>query len=264
MKYFEYFGFTGNPFTREVARQSLFKSNTFREGFKRLDFFLESRDGTGILIGEPGCGKTILLEHFSREVKENERAKVTSWSFTSTGPYGLLAAIIRHIGDRPPRCKSELALKLVNLLGTDQVPTILAIDEAHILPDDSLQDLRLLSELGRKGKLLLLLIGQPPLADHLSEGQHSSLRQRVLITHHMTPLSQDETSAYIDLRLKAVGASGKIFDQLAVNLIFEHSQGTPRLINRLAVQSLLACSAQGKKYVDEKLVQTAFNDIQSF
>jgi type II secretory pathway predicted ATPase ExeA len=262
MGYLEYFGFAGNPFAKDCSGEALFSSTTLQEGLRRLNFFVESQEGIAMLAGEAGCGKSTLLTHLQEDLRQNERAQIIRWNFTSTRAYGLLVALARRLGERPRRCKSEVALQLVGLFEQNRLPTILAVDEAHLLPDETLQDLRLLVELSQKRNVLLLLCGQPTLSDRLSESNHLSLRQRICVRHLMTPLSRLETTEYVEVRLKAAGASGKMFDQLAIALIFEHSEGIPRQINRLATQSLLACAAEGKKFVDERVVQAAHNDIQ--
>ena len=262
MKYLEHFGLTRNPFARLTPSEAFYFSTTFKEGLKRLECFGANGEGIATVVGAPGCGKTALVEYFAVQLKEREQARVCCWNFSSTGPYGFLAAMTRHLGGRPARSKSEVALRLVEQLAANRLPTVLALDEAHLLPDDSLQDLRLLVELPGHTNLLLLLMGQLPLGDTLAEEGHLSLRQRLTMSHHMSPLSRPETNEYLDQRLRPAGGSVKLFDAMAIDLIFEHSQGAPRMVNRLALQSLLAAAARGKKYVDEESVQTAHNDIE--
>lgn len=262
MSYLDHFNLSGNPFAAKISPAAVFRSKTFSEALSRLDFFLETAEGIAAFAGPPGCGKTTLLRTFARNV--SEKARVVCWNFSSSHSYGLLAAIIRYLGHKPPRCKTEAALRLADCLCDGQTLPIIAVDEAHLCPDDSLQDLRLLLEIDSPKPILLLLLGLPELSERFAQTHLRSLRQRITTSHILSPLSREESDNYIDHRLRGVGASLKLFDPNALNAIFDHSLGVPRAIHQVASRALLAASSSRAPLVDERAVNSAITDIDRF
>jgi type II secretory pathway predicted ATPase ExeA len=140
----------------------------------------------------------------------------------------------------------------------------LLVDEAHELPDDSLEDLRLLSadDFDRKSPFALILAGQPLLRERLAEPQHYALSQRLGVRLRLRPLSESEMPLFLDRHLKAAGAKKACFDPDAVAVIFHHSRGVPRLVQNIALAAMLAAMTAGKKTVDAPAVQQAVVDLE--
>jgi type II secretory pathway predicted ATPase ExeA len=142
-------------------------------------------------------------------------------------------------------------------------PHVLFIDEAHRMPDDSLEDLRLLTvaNFDRKSPFLLLLAGHPTLYDRLAEPVHYALDQRITTVARLQPLSLEETRLYLSTRLAAAGAGNRpILEDGAVDALFDACGGVPRRINNLATSALIAAAARGRRTVSAQEVLDARMD----
>ena len=141
--------------------------------------------------------------------------------------------------------------------------TIVLIDEAHLLPDNSLEDLRLLTadNLDRNSPFALVLVGQPILTDRITEPQHYAMWQRIGVRLPLRPLTEDEVKLFLDRHLKAAGCKKHIFAPGALAEIFHHSRGVPRLIQNIALEAMLAAMSAEKDTVDAEAVGQAIIDM---
>lgn len=261
----KHFKLSAEPFGKAIPEGALLASRGFEEGMRRLAH-LFATDGIGLLIGETGSGKTTLLREAVRTI-DGGRSRICYVSFTSLGSFGFLVHLGAMLGVAPNRFKGEMAIKVIEALaGGGGRKTILVVDEAHRLPDDTLEDLRLLttSDFDSGASFTLLLSGQPLLKDRLAEPDQQALYGRVTLRHAVAPLSEEETAAYIDARLRACGGDTKCFDRGAVEAIFNSSRGIPRRINSLAALSMLAAIARAKRHVAADCVQDALLEIEHF
>lgn len=256
----DHFGLTRHPFGTTTTPDALYRSQAFQEASKRLEFLLSFGEGIGLLTAEPGIGKSTLLDHFFQD-HEPDRYSLIPCRFTSLSPFGLLAALVRRAGVRPSRFKSDMATALLDCFATSSRTPIVVIDEAQDLPDPSLEDLRLLT--GSGGPFLLLLAGQPLLRERLGQPANLSLEQRITISYSMPAFSRLETEEYVSFRLRAAGLEESIFDDKALDRVFDFTRGIAREINRLATASLIEAASRKKKHVDEKAIENAQHDIES-
>ena len=142
---------------------------------------------------------------------------------------------------------------------------VLIVDEAQNLKSRLLEEIRLLSNLEtEKEKLFqIVLVGQPELQEKLNDPSLRQLKQRIGVRYHMLPLDKHEINSYIQHRLKVAGSVGDItFDASAVDVIFEFSGGTPRLINILCDKVLLLGYVLETRVIDGKIVRKAINEIE--
>ena len=141
--------------------------------------------------------------------------------------------------------------------------TILVVDEAQNLTPAVLEQVRLLTNLETaKQKLLqIILIGQEELRDLLARNDLRQLAQRITARYHLEPLSRDESSSYIEHRLKVAGALGEVFDAGARREIYRLSQGVPRVINVICDRALLGAYAQESRRVNPRLIRQAAAEV---
>jgi type II secretory pathway predicted ATPase ExeA len=141
---------------------------------------------------------------------------------------------------------------------------VLILDEAHAMPDASLEDLRLLTadSLDKKSPFALVLAGQPLLRERLSEPQHYALSQRITVRARLRPLTDSEATLFLDKHMRAAGATKNLFDPDAVTLLFQHSRGIPRMLQSLALSALLPAANANKKTVDADGVQQALLEAE--
>jgi len=144
--------------------------------------------------------------------------------------------------------------------------TVLIIDEAQNLAPRALEQIRLLSNLetNREKLLQIVLVGQPELRETLDHPSLAQLRQRIAIRFHLTALDRKETEEYILHRLSVAGLAEGLnpFLPSAIDLIYNRSNGVPRVINKFCDVSLLAAYAKNVQHIDEKLAEEAFNESE--
>jgi type II secretory pathway predicted ATPase ExeA len=265
MKLEEHFALSGPPFPRAATPASLLRTSAMEHAIERLRFALE-RDTIALLVAESGCGKSTVLFELAKTL-DCARYNVLSISLTTVRPFGLLSQFLGALGAPAKRGghKGEIATTLLRHLRALAKQSVLMIDEAHLLPDESLEDLRLLGadNLDRHSPFSVILVGQPILRDRLAEPQHYALWQRIGVRLKLRPLNQQELASFLDRHLEAAGASARLFEPLAVNEIFQHSRGVPRLVQNLALDSMLAAMTAGKKTVDQESVQQALLDMDA-
>lgn len=253
-----HYGFKRHPFARHTPKDGMLHHKGFEEAIGRLRFTVEL-DGIAVLLADAGCGKSLLLGELAGELTHDGWV-VHYFAHTTVGPFSLINVLARKAGIVPKRSRGETAMLLADQLVADERKHLLVLDEAHELPDDSIEDLRLLTitDFDRKSPFLLLLAGHPCLDDRLAEPTHHALDQRVTTFARLAPLGLDETRDYLARRLTGAGAGNiPIFEEGAVDAIFDASGGVPRRINNLATASLIVTASRGRRLVSEQDIHDA-------
>jgi type II secretory pathway predicted ATPase ExeA len=252
-----HFRLSAHPFGRDSAA-AIHKHRGFAEALGRLRYTAEI-DGASALVAEPGCGKSLLLGQLADELRK-QGVVVHYLAHATVGPFGLVNVLARKAGLSPSRSRAETALAVSQALLDDERRHLLVVDEAHLLPDESLEDLRLLSiaDFDRKSPFLLVLAGHPLLDDRLAEPLHHALDQRITTVARLAPLSLDEVREYIALRLNSVGSKDQpLFDDASVRALFEASGGVPRRLNRIASASMIVAASRQRRLVSQQDVLDA-------
>lgn len=253
-----HFGFASNPFARTPAPTAVSRHRGFEEALTRLAMTVEL-DGIAVLVAESGCGKSLLLGLMADElVREGWVAHY--FAHSTVGPFGLVNVLARKIGLSPRRSRAETAMSVADHLLQDPRRHLLVVDEAHLLPEATLDDLRLLTiaDFDRKSPFLLLLAGHPALDDRLAEPAHHALDQRVTTVARLLPLARDETRAYLLARLSAAGVGDRpVLEDGAIDALQDGSGGVPRRINTLATASLIVAASRNRRLVSAQDVHDA-------
>ena len=163
------------PFPQTAEASALLQHQSLKDALDRLRFAVD-RDGIALLTAEAGCGKSTILSCLARDLDATAHLLVYA-SLSTLGPFSLLSSLVSRLGLRPRRFKGETAQDLVAHLRGQSKRSIVVVDEAHLLPDESLEDLRLLTgeSLDKKSPFALILAGQPLLRERLAEPQHYAL-----------------------------------------------------------------------------------------
>ena len=265
--YKEFYGLTALPFSITPDPRYLFFSRAHREAFDHLLFGITQRKGFIQITGEVGAGKTTLC----RAVLDQLGPDIATALILNPVMSGLqlLRSVLREFGladrgnDRV-RLTQRLNEFLLETSRADR-DVVLFIDEAQDLPDESLEEVRLLSNLETDDRKLLqiVLIGQPELRERLDRPELRQLRQRILVRFHLGPLRRDETHAYIHHRLEVAGASGRpTFTAAAIRTIHRHAHGVPRLVNAICDTTLLAGYAEGRDVLGVRQVWRALRTLE--
>jgi type II secretory pathway predicted ATPase ExeA len=259
----EHFGLQEVPFPKAASEACLLRHPPLLDTLERLRFAVD-RDTIALLAAESGCGKSTVASLFARAL-DAASYLVLYICLTTVKPFGFVSQIASATGLRPGRFKAETVASLIAHLRGLPKKVVLLVDEAHLLPDDSLQDLRLLTtdDFDRKSPFALVLVGQPILRDRLAEPHHYSLAQRIGVRLRLRPLNEAEILLFLDKHMKAAGARSNHFEPNATAVVFHHSRGIPRLVQNIALEALFAAMAAGKKTVDAAAVQQAVVDMEA-
>jgi len=249
-----------------------------------IDFFFSGSQRGGILtallhvacheegivtaVAEVGSGKTLLARlMISRLPEDISTVYLANPCFSRDE---IISAISRDLGlvSQPASTEENLAQLHQELLRRHALGlrVLLVIDEAHAMPPESLEEVRLLSNLetDRHKLVNIMLFGQPELDALLADRRLRQLRDRVIHRFELPPLPRDEATAYIDHRLRIAGwRGGRLFTPAAISLLLKASRGRARRINLLADKALLAAYAEGVKQVEKHHVKTACGELHA-
>jgi general secretion pathway protein A len=230
-----------------------------------LEYGVLDRAGFIVITGEIGTGKTTLLRYLLRSFNKN--LPVAFLTQTCLNPEDLLRALCQEFS-LPHENKGKP--EMIELFGAFQVEqyrqgqyVILILDEAQNLPSEALEEIRMLSNLDTDNECLLqvILVGQPPLRRNLQHRELRQLYQRVEVSYHLEPLDQQELKDYIRYRLATAGRTDpELFDDDAMEAIFDYSGGVPRLINAVCHGCLVYGFADTRKKIQRDLVEAVLKD----
>lgn len=266
--YYQYFHLSENPFSITPNPRFLFLSEQHRDALAHLLYGMgEGAGGFVQLTGEVGAGKTTLCRSILNQVPESVDAALIFNPNQSA--FELVASTCDELQvEYPKDCKSiKVLTDLLNrrLLEAHAQGrrTVLIIDEAQNLSPETLEQLRLLTNLETATQKLLqiILIGQPELDAITRRNDLRQLSQRITARYHLKPLRRHETAAYISHRLKVVGAGKQLFTDGAVRRIHRLSGGIPRIINIICDRALLGAFALEKKKVNAGMVKKAAAEV---
>jgi general secretion pathway protein A len=244
--YTSFFGLNEKPFAITPDPRYLFMSERHGEALAHLVYGVTESGGFMQLTGEVGTGKTTLVRTLLLN-RMPENADVAVVLNPQLSALEFLQAICEELGVSVPKDSSSIKV-LIDALNQHLLDahangrrTILVVDEAQNLAPDVLEEVRLLTNLETsKQKLLqIILIGQPELRELLARNDLRQLAQRITGRYHLEPLTRDETSQYIEHRLKVAGAIGEVFDSAAKREVYKLSSGVPRLINVICDRAML-------------------------
>ena len=264
--YEKYFGFNQKPFELVPNPQFLFLSKSHQKAISYLEYGLQEKAGFILLSGEIGSGKTTTIrEIISRMDSKTALALVFNTRVTSEQ---LIAMINEEFGlDIEGKGKVALLRDLNDYLieqYSKDIQPIIIIDEAQNLSMENLEEIRLLSNLetGSAKLVQIVLVGQPELKKMISFPDLEQLRQRISIACHITPLNQEEMEEYIFHRLEVAGNRDAVsFLPGTFDVIYQYSQGVPRLVNIFCDFLLLSAFAEKTKEMSVELVQEVVGDV---
>lgn len=248
----------------------MFMSTRHQEGLAHLLYGINHGGGFVALTGEVGTGKTTLCHCLLQQLPENiDIALILNPKLNAIE---LLATIcdelrIQYNGSTPSLKNLVDALNqyLLNAHAKGR-RTVLVIDEAQNLSLEVLEQIRLLTNLETtKIKLLqIILVGQPELKDLLNRPELRQLNQRITARYHLLPLSLDETRTYIRHRLTVCKGNPELFNDSAINKIFQLSKGIPRVINIISHCALLGAYSQDTRTITPEIVKRAAKETLAF
>lgn len=263
--YTEHFGLSERPFSLVPDPDFLFWSPNHLRAYAMLEYGIFTRAPITVITGDVGAGKTTLLQHLLRSVGDDVNIGLVS---NAQGDRGDLLRWVL------------LALSLPALPGADYVDlfgqfqaylisqyaaghrTILIFDEAQNLPRESLEELRMMTNInsGKDDLLQLVLIGQPELRTMIHRPDLTQFAQRVAASFHLTAMTPQMVRAYIHHRMLVAGSESSIFSPAASDAICAATGGVPRLVNQLCDLSLVYAYSKNQKRVMRLSVEQVLED----
>lgn len=286
--YEAFFGLREAPFTLTPNTHFFLQSETHRQALEMLLVALRNKEGFLKITGEVGTGKTLLCRKLLNALGDDYvTAYIPNPHFSAETLYCLLAdelgaqqktqghnpiynQIDGYLNQDVTTEKHVLALQRINecliRYANDGKQVVLIIDEAQAMPDETIEALRLLTNLETESAKLLqvVLFGQPELERMLDQKHLRQLRQRITFQHRIQPLTRRDIEHYISHRMLLAGyQGGRLFEARAINLLTRASQGVPRLVNILCHKSLMLAYGQGEKTVAARHMKAAIADTES-
>lgn len=256
--YESFYGLKEKPFTLLPDPEYLYLSTMHQRALTLLEYGMMNKAGFSVICGEMGVGKTTLIRHLLTKLDENIVV-----GFIADAPQAdenVLNSVILSFGLDAEGKNVDDMLQLFETYLIEQdaqhKQVILIVDEAHNLVSEKLEELRALTNItANKDQLLqIILVGQAGLREMLRQPELEKFAQRIAVDYSLGPLNLEETSSYISHRLNVSGVTKPIFTNEACDVIFEYSNGTPRLINLLCDTSLVYGYAEQSESIGVELV----------
>lgn len=265
--YLSFFHLKKQPFHITPDPEFLYLSPSHKEALAAIIYGIEQRKGFVAIIGPIGVGKTTILRSYL-ETAERKRLKIVYVFNANLTFEGLLKTIYQELG---LRIESNDVPEMVNRLYEVLIEeyrqgntVVLVVDEAQNMPVDTLENLRMISNLETsKDKLIqIVLVGQLEFAERLNIERLRQLKQRVAIRSTILPLTKDESFEYVKFRLHKAGSNpASVFTVPALKRIVRKSEGIPRVINILCDNALITGFGYQRKPVTKKIVKEIIRDF---
>ena len=265
--YKTFYKLSEKPFTLLPDPGFLYMSDKHRMAFSMLEYGLMNNAGFTVISGDIGAGKTTLIRHLLDNMDREHTVGLISNTHRSFGEllqWILLAFNLEHAN----MSKVEMYQRFVEFIIDEYAhnrSTVLIIDEAQNMSAETLEELRMLSNVNadKDQALQVILVGQHELRDTLKQPELVQFAQRISVDYHLQPLSAEETANYIQHRIRIAGGNPEIFSALACEAVHRYSNGVPRLINLLCDTALVYGYAEQLQQVSARLVTQVAKEKQS-
>ena len=266
--YNEFFGLNASPFNLNPDPRFLFLTQQAREALACLSYGVQTRKGFILLSGEVGTGKTTLLNKLLAWLRAHRIASAFIFNpglnVNEFFEYMMADFGIPCEPGNKGQMLSRLNQWLLERYRAGETAALI-VDEAQNLSLEMLEEIRLLTNLETSTEKLLQIVlsGQPELEEKLRTPQLRQLRQRITLRSRLQPLTETETRAYIEQRLRIAGANGTpIFSPEAIAAVYKYSLGIPRLANLLCGHALINAFAAQVKPISQPIIEEIAREFE--
>lgn len=266
--YEKFYRLSGIPFQLTPDSRFFFGSTGHNRAISHLVYGLAQEEGFIVITGEVGAGKTTLVEQLWSQL---DRRTYILGRVVTTQVSGddLLRLIVTSYGIDDRGADKATLLRRFEKMVREQRGIgrrcLLVVDEVQNLSVAALEELRMLSNItvDLRASVQTILLGQPQFRPMLAGSELEQLRQRVLASYHLGPLSEAETKGYVEHRLRTVGwVDDPHWDEFAFSLVHRFTGGIPRRINTLCTRILLYGALEEAHEVDSEMVQTIAGELE--
>lgn len=263
--YLDHFGLLERPFSLVPDPDFIYWSPMHERAYAMFEYGILTRAPITLITGEVGAGKTTLLHHLLKSLEDDLQVGLISNAHGNRDE--LLRWVLQALDQSVPPGADYVALfgqfeEFLIKQYSEGRRVVLIFDEAQNLSRESLEELRMFTNINaNKDELLqLVLVGQPELRDNVRHPKLTQFAQRVASSFHLPALNADTVGDYIHHRLEIAGAQRAIFTPGACYKVFKETRGVPRLINQLCDFSLLYAYTDEEKMVTEGIVKQVLKD----
>lgn len=262
--YERFYDLKEKPFSLLPDPEFLYLGDKHSMALAMLQYGLMNQAGFTVITGDIGCGKTTLIRQLLNQMETDVTVGLISNTHRSFGEL-LEQILLAFRVDFKDKTKAELYQGFVEFLIDNYAKncrTVLIVDEAQNMEADTLEELRLLSNVNadKCQVLQLILVGQPELWEKLRRPELEQFAQRIGVDYYLEPLDLREVGEYIRHRLSVAGGDPGLFESEAIQIIYEYSQGTPRLINTLCDTALVYGYAKQRQTIGAELMLRVAQD----
>jgi type II secretory pathway predicted ATPase ExeA len=259
MMIIKYYALAKYPFPKGMPSSEIFIAESQEETLTRLKYVVNNKLFATV-TGDCGSGKTTVLRKLKGflDEKKFDFLYITESQLTPRHFYnGLLSQLGRDGAFYRGDCRRILhqEIELINFVRNRNL--VIAVDEAHLLSKEMLEEIRFLLnfKMDSESPLALILVGQPELEANLDKRSSMAIRQRIDFRCRLIPLNLAETTEYIQHQLRYAGSQENIFDESAIKEIYSFSGGSVRLINKVCLSCLVYGSINETKTIGEQVVK---------
>jgi general secretion pathway protein A len=254
-----YFGFSKVPFTKYMWAKNMFDASSQRELIEGLHYWLETR-GIALLCGPAGAGKSISLRRFKEELDDRRYDLFYLFNLRIT-PMGLLRSLCRTLALPVLYHQADLFDSISAFLDQYEHRTgkhpIIIFDDGDTLSDRLIELLRSLGNfaMDSEDRFSFILSGSQKLASRLKQPQNEPFRQRIVFSHSLRAFSIEDARNYVRFHLDRAEGPKDLFTEAAVQLIFHLAKGLPRVINQIALQSIIRAAIRKVEKIDDSFLK---------
>lgn len=263
--YLNHFKLHQKPFNLTPDADMFYLGDAQQKALNTLAIALQQGEGFIKISGEVGTGKTTLCRKLMAMLGDSYHVAHINNSFVNPCEFKLLLAhelgIVLNHNVPSYRILLHIQKQLVHLAKKNK-KVVLIIDEAQAMPRDTLEALRLISNLetGKRKLIQIILMGQPELDDVLARNDMRQLNQRIAYQAELKTMDQVDSMSYLATRIQIAGGSEALLSKKAKELLCRYSQGNPRVLNILADKALMCAFSEGESQVTKRAVVAAAED----
>lgn len=261
--YQSHWGLREAPFRNRLDPRFFFQSPTHEEGLARLHFLLEQRRRLGLLMGEAGSGKSLLLEVFAAQIRQ-QGAPVARFSLLGLEPAEFLIQLAAQFGGNPePTCAMptlwQMVLDRILAYRYQELPTVVLLDDVDRASQAVLLQVTRLAQFDPtpESHLTLVLAGRLARMGRLGERLLELAELRI----DLQPWQATDTEAYVNASLARAGRQEPLFEPAAIGRLHELTQGVPRRVNQLADLTLLAGAGRELRQIGADTVSSVYQEL---
>ena len=261
--YLPQWGLHDAPFRSAYDARTFFESSTHEEALARLHFLVEQHRRLGLLMGDFGCGKSMLLESFARAIRRRGHP-VALVELVGLQGSDMLAELAIQFGLAPDR--GATAASLWRSLGDriveyryQMLDTVILLDDADQASQEVLGQITRLAQLDRsaESRLTLVLAGRQERMNRVGRGLLELAELRI----DVEPWEATDTARYVKRSLEQAGCHTEVFTASAIERLHEIAQGVPRRVSQLADLSLLAGAGQNLPQIDASVIDSVYHEL---